>query len=125
MAQLPTLLTDLLTAPTPPLPPTPLLALALGVLLAPWVEEVVFRLGVQQGLLDRGWRPWPTVLATALVFGLAHALLRADWFGLATALPALVLGGLYLKTRRVAPCAALHAVFNLIWWLAPLALRRA
>lgn len=120
MAHLPTLLTDL----TAPWRQAPLLALALGVLLAPWVEEVVFRLGMQQGLLDRGWRPWPTVLATALVFGLAHALLRADWFGLATALPALVLGGLYLKTRRVAACAALHAVFNLIWWLAPLVLRR-
>lgn len=93
-----------------------------GVLLvlAPWAEEVVFRLGLQENLLRR----WPghalaAIVVTALVFGLAHALLRQDPMALAVAAPALLLGLLYGRWRLLWPCVALHAAMNALWlfWL--------
>lgn len=83
--------------------------------VAPLLEEVVFRAGLQDGLLRRGVRAPVAVGLTAVAFAAAHALLRPGPWALATLLPAWVLGELYQRTRRLAPCIALHAVFNAIW----------
>lgn len=85
-----------------------------ALLLAPLLEELVFRLGVQQALLDRGWRVGWTCTATALVFAAAHLpRLGWGWPALATALPAWGLGWVYVGWGWW-PCVALHALFNLI-----------
>ena len=87
---------------------------------APVVEEVIFRLGLQQELLTR-LKSAPVANAlTALVFALAHGLSQGTGQSLLTLLPALALGSVYQRSRRVAPCIALHAAFNAIWLALPL-----
>jgi membrane protease YdiL (CAAX protease family) len=82
---------------------------------APVVEEVIFRLGLQQELLARLRSPAMANAATALAFALAHGLSQVTGQSLLTLLPALVIGVLYQRSRRVAPCIALHCAFNAIW----------
>ena len=88
--------------------------LALG--LAPALEETVFRAGLQELLLRRGAPAALSVLLTAAAFAAAHALWRPGPWAWATGGPALLLGGVYLRTRRLGPCIALHALFNALWW---------
>lgn len=88
------------------------------VVCSPWLEEIVFRLGLQDALqrsLPRLWRGVPVAL-TAVAFAAAHAVLNPGPWAWATALPALVIGTVYLRLGRLAPCALLHAAFNLYWF---------
>ena len=87
------------------------------VVLAPLLEETVFRAGLHEWLLRRGTRPWTANILTALVFGGAHALLRADPLAWVAALPALMVGRVYERTRQVRWCVALHAAMNGLWLL--------
>jgi membrane protease YdiL (CAAX protease family) len=104
-------------------------AWAVPLLVSPVVEEVVFRLGLQQTLIDRtplapdiSHRPHrlqrlrPTV-ATAAAFAAAHFILRPSLTSALTFLPALAIGAVYERQRRVLPCVALHALFNTVWCL--------
>ncbi|MBL6751850.1 MAG: JDVT-CTERM system CAAX-type protease [Nevskia sp.] len=107
------------------LPAHPLLA---ALLAAALLEEIVFRGGVQEALLRladahgalRGRARWPAAanLSTALLFALAHGIVRS-WALAAAVLPAaLALGWLYQRTRRLWPCIAAHAAMNALWLLA-------
>jgi membrane protease YdiL (CAAX protease family) len=87
------------------------------VVVAPLLEEVVFRAGLHEWLLRRSTKFRTANLLTALVFGGAHVLLRADPLAWATALPALLIGRVYEQTRRVRWCVALHAAMNGSWLL--------
>ncbi len=85
--------------------------------LAPVLEETVFRAGLHEALLRR-WAHQPAVwanLATAAVFGLAHVLVRADAGAWVVAGPALLIGWTYQRTRRLRDCIALHAAMNAGW----------
>ena len=83
--------------------------------VAPVIEEVVFRAGLQEALLRRpGLRAWATPL-TALAFALAHLPAHGALWAMATAGPALLVGAVYARTRRLAPCVALHAGMNGAW----------
>jgi membrane protease YdiL (CAAX protease family) len=84
-------------------------------LVAPLAEEAVFRAGLQEVLLRRWQAPLAANLWTALTFGLAHALVRADPGALAVAAPALLIGWVYGRTRRLRDCVALHAAMNALW----------
>ena len=86
---------------------------------APVVEEVIFRLGLQQEFLSRVRSPAVANVATAVVFALAHGLSQGTGLSLLTLLPALAVGLIYQRSRRVAPCVALHAAFNAIWLVLP------
>jgi membrane protease YdiL (CAAX protease family) len=100
-------------------PFTPLTPLWLSLLWAPALEEVLFRLGLQESLLRRGCRPALTSALVALAFALAHLGLRGlSWPNAATFVPALGLGLLYARTRRVSDCILAHAACNAWWWLA-------
>jgi membrane protease YdiL (CAAX protease family) len=92
---------------------------ALWVLLlaAPLAEEIIFRLGLQQALLDARLAPWQANVGTAVAFGSLHAVLQAWPGGLATALPSLLLGLVYQRTGRVSHCVLLHAALNGAWLL--------
>jgi membrane protease YdiL (CAAX protease family) len=91
-------------------------------LAAPVLEEMVFRGGLMESLLRTGARAWVANLIATAAFVLAHALVRGAALALAVALPSLLLGVLYARQRRVAPCIGLHAFFNLAWLVsAPLA----
>lgn len=82
--------------------------------LAPVLEETVFRLGLHETLLRRGWRLWGANATVAAAFGLAHALVQGAP-GAWAALPALLIGLSYGRNRRLAPCVILHAAMNLAW----------
>ncbi|OYT99267.1 MAG: hypothetical protein CFE40_05200 [Burkholderiales bacterium PBB1] len=86
---------------------------------APVVEEVIFRLGLHQELLTR-LRSAPMANAfTALAFAAAHGLSRGTPQSLLTLLPALAIGAIYQRSRRLAPAVALHAAFNTAWLMVP------
>ena len=83
--------------------------------LAPALEEVVFRYGVQEALLRHGVAPLKSALLTATLFGLAHVLLRVDLNASAVAAPALLLGLVYARWQRLWPCVMLHSAMNGAW----------
>lgn len=92
-------------------------------LLAPLLEETVFRRGVHAWALRRGgksvprWWAWPSRVnvLVALLFAAAHLLRLPPLLALAVVLPALVVGQVYEMTGRLWPCVLSHAVFNLCW----------
>ncbi|MFZ6758233.1 JDVT-CTERM system glutamic-type intramembrane protease MrtJ [Undibacterium sp. Ji50W] len=85
-------------------------------LLAPVLEELVVRAGLQQYLTGRLRQSginasWLPVLISATVFSALHV--AAGWaMVVATFLPGLLLAMLYQWTRDWRLCALLHAVFN-------------
>jgi len=91
-------------------------AVLLGVLVIPFFEELLFR-GFLQPLLVQNLHDRPGSVLTALLFGLLH--------GAAAGVPifafALILGGLMLRTQRLAACWGVHAlhnalVFAMVFW---------
>lgn len=82
---------------------------------APVVEEVIFRLGLQQELLMRSCTAPVANALTALAFALAHGLSQGSWQSLLTLLPGLAMGSLYQRSRRLAPCISLPIAFNTFW----------
>ena len=99
--------------------PAPLLTL---LVIAPVAEELVFRGAVQEALLRQlnGRHPAAALAAnglTALAIAAVHAALRPDMLAGLTLLPSLLIGWVYQRRRRLAPCMALHALFNVAWLL--------
>lgn len=90
-------------------------------LVAPLAEEVVFRAGLHEALLRRALPANLANAATALAFAVAHAVVRGDVAALAVVLPALLIGAVYQRTRRVRHCVLLHAAMNALWLVAGLA----
>ncbi|MGZ8259155.1 MAG: JDVT-CTERM system glutamic-type intramembrane protease MrtJ [Caldimonas sp.] len=89
--------------------------LALLLVGAPLLEEVVFRGGLQEQLLGR-LSPAAANASTAVAFALAHGVTRSSWWlASAVLLPACALGCLYERERRLAPCVLAHAAMNLLW----------
>jgi membrane protease YdiL (CAAX protease family) len=92
-------------------------------LLAPLLEETVFRRGVHAwalrhwGRATTRWWAWPSPVnvGVALLFAAAHLLRLPPLLALAVVLPALVVGQMYELTGRLWPCVATHATFNLVW----------
>jgi membrane protease YdiL (CAAX protease family) len=90
--------------------------------LAPVAEELVFRAGLQEHLLRRlqaqhAAAAFAANALTALAFAAAHLAVHANVFAALTLLPALLIGRVYQQQRRLAPCIALHVLFNAIWLL--------
>ena len=84
-------------------------------LVAPIAEEALFRAGLHEALLRRVATPWLANLATAFAFAAAHALYRGDASALLVLIPALLIGVLYQRTRRVRHCVLLHGAMNALW----------
>jgi hypothetical protein len=82
---------------------------ALTVIMAPLIEEFLFRRLLLSGLLDR-WKPWAAILASAVAFALIHPLASIPpvlALGLAT-------GWVYHKSRSLPACMLSHAVYNAV-----------
>lgn len=90
-------------------------------LVAPLAEEVVFRAGLHEAFLRRAVPALLANAATALAFGLAHVLVRGEAAALLVVLPALMIGTVYQRARRVRHCVLLHAAMNALWLTAGLA----
>lgn len=84
-------------------------------------EEAVFRLGLQDWLEGRlGARLGPVTAANAAasaVFALAHLPWHPPLWALAAFFPSLVLGALWTRHRRLAPCAIAHFAYNLLYFM--------
>ena len=81
------------------------------------VHEALLRAAPRLALLRRGGLSLAN-LACALLFAAAHGLLRSWPLALAVFAPALLLGWLYERRRRLWPCIAAHAAMNSLWFLA-------
>jgi glutamate-5-semialdehyde dehydrogenase len=84
--------------------PGPLLA----VVVAPLVEEFVFRGLILRGLLAR-WAPWSAILVSAALFGLIH--LNPAQLPVTLTL-GIILGWAYVRTRSLGLCVIGHALNN-------------
>jgi membrane protease YdiL (CAAX protease family) len=89
-----------------------------AMLVAPLLEECALRPGLHDALLDAGvgrggaLLPGPANLLVATAFAAAHAGV-AGWPLLAAyLLPAWWIGLAWERTRRLAPCVAIHAAAN-------------
>lgn len=81
-------------------------------LLAPLVEEIVFRGAIERSLLS--WhpfdaRPWAAILLSAAFFGIAHLDLSQ---GIHAFLIGILLGWIYWRTSSILPGLIVHIVNN-------------
>lgn len=83
--------------------------------VAPLVEESLFRAGLHEFLLRRLQPPVIANLCVALAFASAHAAARAEVASLLLAVPALLVGAAYQRWRSVRLCVVLHASMNALW----------
>ncbi len=102
---------------------------ALTLAIAPWVEEVLFRAGLQTALRRR-LPASAAVVVTAFAFAAAHGFVALaigaappGWMSggmpggatavlLAALVSAWAIGWLYERTRRLLPCMVVHAALN-------------
>ncbi len=87
--------------------------IAAAVLIAPLIEEIVFRGIIQSGLRQAGVvaRPWHAIVATAALFALIHGNVAYQaWPGLFVL--ALGLGYVYERTGSLWSSILIHAIFN-------------
>lgn len=78
------------------------------VLVAPIVEEIIFR-GLILSRLHRVMPGWLAVLVSALVFGICHG--QAVWMAYAFVL-GVIFGFLALRSKSIWPSLAAHILFN-------------
>lgn len=80
------------------------------VIIAPVVEEVIFR-GLLLPAYVKRWGIWAGTLVTSLLFGLVHWQLNV---GIITFIMGLLLAWLYLKSRSLWPAIMFHSLKNLL-----------
>ncbi len=85
------------------------------VALAPALEEAAFRAGLHEGLLARQVPPWAANVLVATAFALLHLAVQGRWEALLVAWPALLVGAVYQRGRRLRWCVLLHAAMNAAW----------
>ncbi|GAA4499909.1 hypothetical protein GCM10023172_19250 [Hymenobacter ginsengisoli] len=88
----------------------PALSLAFGCLLAPLLEEILFRGIILRGLL-RNYSPAVAIGQSALLFGVFHLNPAQSLFAM---LFGVTLGWLYYRTQSLAICITMHALNNLL-----------
>jgi membrane protease YdiL (CAAX protease family) len=80
-----------------------------GAILAPLVEELVFR-GILYPTWERKWGWGKSAVATSIAFGLIHPAIVPQFFS------SLVLVFLYRRTGSLWACIACHSAFNVLMW---------
>lgn len=83
-------------------------AIVTVVVIAPLVEEILFRGIILRGLAMR-YRPWTAILLSSLLFTIIH-LNPYQFFS--TMVLGLALGWVFLRTGSLWPCIFGHAIFN-------------
>lgn len=78
-------------------------------IMAPIVEECVFRGAIERKLLERDWNPWWAIVISALLFAVFHGNLAQ---GVTAFILGLFLGWVYYRTRNLWLCIFVHAVNN-------------
>lgn len=93
--------------------------LIVTVILAPIVEELIFRRAVLEHLLPYG--EGTAIVVSALMFALAHGNFFQFFY---TFGGGLLLGYVYTRTRRIRYSTIMHVIFNLLGGLLPTLLQR-
>lgn len=78
-------------------------------IMAPIVEECVFRGAIERKLLERDWNPWWAIVISALIFAVFHGNLVQ---GMTAFILGMFLGWVYYRTRNIWLCIFVHAVNN-------------
>lgn len=81
-------------------------------LVAPVLEEIVFRAGLQASLVRRGWQPGLAIVLASAAFAAWHLAAGQGLAALAVFLPSLVFGHAYAR-HGLACAMACHSWFNL------------
>lgn len=89
----------------------PFALIIMTVVLAPILEEILFRGILMKGLLNNGTRPVTAIVLSAFIFGVVHF---NPWQFAGAFLLGLVLGLVYYKTKSLLMPVLLHAFNNLV-----------
>ena len=93
--------------------------ITLTVIVAPLVEEIIFRGIMLKGFLQR-YSVRKAILMSALIFGIAH---MNPWQFISAFIWGIIAGWLYYRTRSLAPCILGHAFNNFMPFLAGIFLK--
>lgn len=80
-------------------------------ILAPILEELIFRGLILRGLLNKGNNPWFSIILTAFLFGAAH---MNPWQFMGAGFLGVIFGYIYWRTQSLILCILLHFLNNLI-----------
>lgn len=83
-----------------------------AVILAPVLEEVLFRGIILKGFL-KNYSPVKAIVVSGLLFGIFHL---NPWQAIGASFVGVILGWVYYKTKSIIPCIIIHFVNNL-WHL--------
>lgn len=86
-------------------------------LLAPLLEEILFRVGIQAELTSSLRSGHQANAVASALFALAHGVVAGPAHGAAVLLPSLLLGECYRRSQRLGFCWTLHALMNAAWLL--------
>ncbi len=89
----------------------PAALLVMTVILAPILEEILFRGIILKGLINNGSQPVAAIIISAVIFGVVHF---NPWQFAGALLLGLVLGLVYYKTKSLLMPILLHAFNNLV-----------
>lgn len=80
-----------------------------GCILAPLIEEAIFRGAIERRLLEKAWNPWFAIVISAIFFAIPHGSIYIffSFFGL-------LVGWVYYRTGCVWPGIVIHAVNNIL-----------
>jgi membrane protease YdiL (CAAX protease family) len=82
------------------------------VVLAPLLEEVLYRGCLQSAFVSATGRSWPSILAASAIFALVHAS-AVPWHAMPTLFAVGIVCGLaFERTGRLGPAILFHAAFN-------------
>lgn len=77
--------------------------------IAPVIEEYIFREAIEGQMLRSGIKPWKAILISAFAFGLIHFNPAQVPFAM---IIGIILGILYYKTRNILLCSIVHIINN-------------
>ena len=80
-----------------------------GCIMAPLVEEAIFRGAIERRLLEKNWNPWIAIVISAIFFAIPHGKIYIffSFFGI-------LVGWLYYRTGCVWPGIVAHVINNSI-----------
>ena len=90
---------------------SPVAMIIMTVILAPILEEILFRGIIMKGMINNGTKPLLAIALSAFIFGVVHF---NPWQFAGALLLGLVLGLVYYKTKSLLMSILLHAFNNLI-----------
>jgi len=90
---------------------SPILLILMTVILAPILEEILFRGIIMKGMINNNVKPVTAIIVSAFIFGAVHF---NPWQFAGAFLLGLVLGLVYYKTKSLLMSILLHAFNNLL-----------